>query len=1804
MSETNSGLSVSVTADIASANNALKSVETAAKKAGDAATVNLSKIETLLEDIKGSSAAAANALGKGFSQAAPDVSKYEQALAKAQKQIDKLQAQMAKMQKMPSAPSSKPTDEYGKSLDELRAKFNPLFAVGQKYKQTIAEIAEAEKRGALSTYEAAQARRDAAAAANAQMVINNRLQSSLGTLNGATRLSSNQMLNLSRQMNDVATMAALGAPPMQIFASQIGQIYGALEEGPRGVRGSIEAIKNGVVAFAASLGPAGLALAGLTAAAGAFAYMTWNSLEPIEDVVKKQTSAVKALEQAYKIAGDASEDYGKRAVKAQQNATADLQRESISRIQEMSETQLSNSYSGRDNFRRREFDSYREINNAVNDYLASVRRGTPEVAAFDSRMADLRATAESQGGDVLALWREWETFLETVTPLAGVVDRTAVALSASARAALQAKEDLKGLRQEMGRFIQDGGTAAQQIENIYQRRLAASSNSGASPRAREGMEIEFARQRNEALRNLDRESLERLMDVEARRVEATRSSSERQISEITRRYEREIEEANRTNGSLNTIKNLELAREQEIALVREEAGREAAKQEDDYRKALQSRLTGMQQNIDGLRLENQLFGTSEGVIAAARFEMQALAAAKQAAADAGRPVSQEEIAAIQSGAQEIAAYTDQLKAMNEQKRVAENQRSFFESLDFETRTAGMSSAEVGYLRRLEAAQIDVNSEIGKSAIEQMRYNDSLKQTEKQMIDFADIGESAFDALNDSLKEGGSLLDGLTSMFAKLTNQLASQAFGKMFGGLFGQTGQGKQNGLPGINVGGWGQQAASIQAPSYTPSYTANNQNVKAQTDKLAVTVTNTVSTNLLGSFLGAGKSKEHLTGLNQTFAQALSNMLSSAPEAVKASVQINSGFRSVARQSQLWEQALKKYGDPSIARKWVAPPGRSNHGKGMAADLGYSANSAAKEWFHQNASKYGLAFPLSNEDWHIELASARGGKGVTQTAQAVSAGVIDASKKMANGQAGVSTYSGAGGVNVSTGGAASGGGQAGQAGGGGILGGFLNKQLTQPGTFLGMQTPGLTVGGAIGAGFGGFSSGYQSGSPISGGLTGGLSGFMTGGPVGGLIGLAGGLLGGIFGGRAQRKQKHQEAAAKWAEMLPQYEQFRQQLQNGPIALTGIAQNSRDMRGEIDKFHEVGSHAWKYGKGANLANFQKTEDMLSDYNQRMQKAFRVGFDSMIADVAGGAGFDGPYLKAAQEMQAFGQRVNTFVEDTEFAFGKAAPQITTAKNAALEFGMNVISGAEGMSQVETRLREMTGQMNGLIPIFEKLGLTAEQAANSANEAYARGFAKLQKDFISGMQDEINSINDKGYLTDFRNLIDDFASRLNDAVLLGVDRSIVDKWFKAQAQDIVDGTELAGASLQELVNMFPQLSGIVRDSMQVLQESFDKAEGKLREAYNKERSELDQTISRVEAFSESLKKFREDLKIDNRLSTLSPADRLAEAQKQFLETAEKANQGDEDSQAELIGVTQEYLNNAKEYYATSEGYFNAFNEVQAILANTDVKAKEQIDTAKLQLDSLKQTVGKLIDIDDSVLSVADAIKQFNEAQAARDHAQAVSLQQYVQALNPQTALPPAQTPQITAPPAAGGSNPAAQKSYANYFDGNGYARYAGEYKTVNGVRILVPDGMSDSRAWQLYVRTQQERNKNDMPGGRQMGGLIGAYAAGGVIANGIYNQDSVIARLPNGKPVGLAGGEFVTRATSVTPNTKGILDYINRTGQTPQMTNDNRQEMAGLREEIKALKQVVAFGLQENVNAVERGNNIAQDANATQKLTAFR
>lgn len=121
---------------------------------------------------------------------------------------------------------------------------------------------------------------------------------------------------------------------------------------------------------------------------------------------------------------------------------------------------------------------------------------------------------------------------------------------------------------------------------------------------------------------------------------------------------------------------------------------------------------------------------------------------------------------------------------------------------------------------------------------------------------------------------------------------------------------------------------------------------------------------------VGGAQRPDSFSGMSPDFAAALGQLLQSAP---KGYVQVSSGYRSPDRQAQLWADAIKKYGNAKAARRWVAPPGRSKHNHGGAADLKF-LNDTARQWVHQNASKFGLSFPLSHENWHVEMAGSRGG--------------------------------------------------------------------------------------------------------------------------------------------------------------------------------------------------------------------------------------------------------------------------------------------------------------------------------------------------------------------------------------------------------------------------------------------------------------------------------------------------------------------------------------------------------------------------------------------------------------------------------------------------------------------------------------------------------------------------------------------------------------------------------------------------------------------------------------------------------------
>lgn len=140
------------------------------------------------------------------------------------------------------------------------------------------------------------------------------------------------------------------------------------------------------------------------------------------------------------------------------------------------------------------------------------------------------------------------------------------------------------------------------------------------------------------------------------------------------------------------------------------------------------------------------------------------------------------------------------------------------------------------------------------------------------------------------------------------------------------------------------------------------------------------VRSKLLARAEAAGKGADHVDNLNEGFATNLVAMFEDAPPGIREGLQIGSGYRSIDRQRELFDAAVKKYGSPEAARKWVAPPGNSQHNHGNAVDIWYKgqrldkAPAEVREWVHANAGAYGMRFPMSWESWHIEPTDARGG--------------------------------------------------------------------------------------------------------------------------------------------------------------------------------------------------------------------------------------------------------------------------------------------------------------------------------------------------------------------------------------------------------------------------------------------------------------------------------------------------------------------------------------------------------------------------------------------------------------------------------------------------------------------------------------------------------------------------------------------------------------------------------------------------------------------------------------------------------------
>lgn len=143
-----------------------------------------------------------------------------------------------------------------------------------------------------------------------------------------------------------------------------------------------------------------------------------------------------------------------------------------------------------------------------------------------------------------------------------------------------------------------------------------------------------------------------------------------------------------------------------------------------------------------------------------------------------------------------------------------------------------------------------------------------------------------------------------------------------------------------------------------------------------------------------------------------------------------------------------------------------------------------------------------------------------------------------------------------------------------------------------------------------------------------------------------------------------------------------------------------------------------------------------------------------------------------------------------------------------------------------------------------------------------------------------------------------------------------------------------------------------------------------AYATESEALKSTIERLKTFAAGIQAFKGTLDLGS-LSTLTPVQKMVEAQRQYEETLAKARAGDTAAQSALTAAASAYLTADQLVKASSDAYAADVTRVQSDLAALAALAGTQMSEAEKQLSVLDQQVGQLVTLNSTAVAMKDAI-----------------------------------------------------------------------------------------------------------------------------------------------------------------------------------------------------------------------------------------
>lgn len=716
-------------------------------------------------------------------------------------------------------------DAYGRSLDALRARFNPIYAAIAQYKTAVMEARQAERLGAISADEmtAAIGRQRQATLASIAAIKSRQAANQNGAAGGPNFAA----LNATSQFQDIAITSLMGQSPLTIALQQGTQLGMAMQAslGEGGAAGAANVLKSALFGLFTPVNLVAIGLTAVVAAGIQFGSKLFPQVKSLDDLMKQHEETLKDLGNAY---GDVAAKSKGVFSAANQNSFGLAASNTINGLR------LGIAQANRDALSQILID--RGTGGSGNQFGPAQIVGS-EFAPFTDAIEHLRQTARNGQPDILG-FRKMVEDKWALTPNDDAVTKAAGKLIEFTKDAAGAAKALLELEIIKRRLFDDVGPNGFLLSR------------GTSNQADMGNLAAFEAQQAVARARVQQGFNADVLGINARSPEERAAAARASAA-----------------ASYNNDET-PAARSQRIELAGKKALIEA---EHQLTIAQQERMRSLDQTIASAQLDASLIGKSTAETEALRFENERLAQVREEAARNGVQVDQAEIASIHAKSVEygkLIALQDARSKIRDQQDDLELQRAELGLVgqstlahdraiaalktEQEIRRLGIPlyGQEAEAMRANTAARSDLAEQTAKATLQQqllferqqmfrssieqtvaatmksagleydpnsmiaqqIRYNEQLKTTKAAWEDIFNTVNDGLDGISDALFSGGSIEEALRkagSQLAKtifdmsLTNPLKNWLTGGNFNtigdlGIFPGAWSGKGGGFGGV----------------------------------------------------------------------------------------------------------------------------------------------------------------------------------------------------------------------------------------------------------------------------------------------------------------------------------------------------------------------------------------------------------------------------------------------------------------------------------------------------------------------------------------------------------------------------------------------------------------------------------------------------------------------------------------------------------------------------------------------------------------------------------------------------------------------------------------------------------------------------------------------------------------------------------------------------------------------------------------------------------------------------------------------